>query len=77
MISCDKLIGLEYINKFTNVITNKWPLLFFTPNSDPYTVLLTINILSRLCISQGTNYINKLRSTSEGYLVLHKLLSVY
>ncbi|KAG1351442.1 hypothetical protein G6F62_002976 [Rhizopus arrhizus] len=76
-ILCDKSIGSEYINRFASTITNKWPLLFFTSNTNPFTVLLAIRILARLCVSQGTTYINKFRSMSEGLLVMRKLLPAY
>ncbi|RCI07112.1 hypothetical protein CU098_000831 [Rhizopus stolonifer] len=76
-ILCDKSIGPEYINRFANTITNKWPLLFFTSNTNPFTVLLASRILARLCVSQGANYINKFRSLSEGFLIMRRLLPAY
>ncbi|KAG1474371.1 hypothetical protein G6F56_000395 [Rhizopus delemar] len=76
-ILCDKSIGPEYINRFASTITNKWPLLFFIPNNDPFLVLLASRILARLCVSQGANYVNKLKITSEGFLILRKLLLAY
>jgi hypothetical protein len=76
-ILCDKANGPEYVNKFSVTITNKWPLLFFTANINPFTVVLASRILARLCISQGPAYVNKFRTISEGFLVMRNLLPHY
>ncbi|KAL9550165.1 hypothetical protein PS6_005689 [Mucor atramentarius] len=76
-ILCDKSNGPDYIGKFATTITNKWPLLFFAPNLNPFTVVLTARILARICITQGPAYVQKFRSTSEGFLVLRHLLPAY
>ncbi|CAG8477297.1 10337_t:CDS:10, partial [Diversispora eburnea] len=72
-IVCDKLNPF-YVNKFATTITNKWPLLFFSEDSNPFWVVCAARILSRLFHSQGTNYINKFRTSSEGFTVMQKLL---
>ncbi|KAI8082151.1 hypothetical protein BDF21DRAFT_338087 [Thamnidium elegans] len=76
-ILCDKSNGPEYVNKFAVTITNKWPLLFFEPNLNSFTVVLASRILARLCTSQGPTYVNKFRTISEGFLVLRNLLPSY
>jgi hypothetical protein len=76
-ILCDKSNGSEYINKFSVTITNKWPLLFFAPNINYFTVILASRILARLCISQGPAYVNKFKTISEGFLVMRNLLPHY
>lgn len=76
-ILTDKANGPEYVNKFSVTITNKWLLLFFAPNINPWTVVLASRILARLCISQGPAYVNKFRTTSEGFLVMRNLLPHY
>ncbi|GAN06509.1 beige/BEACH domain-containing protein [Mucor ambiguus] len=76
-ILCDQANGPDYISKFATTITNKWPLLFFAPNLNPFTVVLTARILARICITQGPAYVHKFRSTSEGFLVLRYLLPAY
>ena len=60
----------EMVTKFATTITNRWPLLFFGPNLHPFTVVLAARILSRILITQGTGYINKFRTSSEGFLIL-------
>ncbi|KAG9303640.1 hypothetical protein G9A89_018537 [Geosiphon pyriformis] len=72
-IVCDKLNPF-YINKFSTTITNKWPLLFFGEDSNPLWVVCAARILARLFHTQGTNYITKFRTTSEGFTVMQKLL---
>ncbi|CAG8433004.1 6306_t:CDS:10 [Ambispora gerdemannii] len=72
-IVCDKLNPF-YINKFSTTITNKWPLLFFGEDSNPSWVVCAARILARLFHSQGSNYITKFRTTSEGFIVMQKLL---
>ncbi|OAD02252.1 hypothetical protein MUCCIDRAFT_143984 [Mucor lusitanicus CBS 277.49] len=76
-ILCDQANGPDYISKFATTITNKWPLLFFAPNLNPFTVVLAARILARICITQGPAYVQKFRSTSEGFLVLRHLLPAY
>lgn len=76
-ILCDKSVGPDYVNKFAVTITNKWPLLFFAANINPFTVVLASRILARLCISQGPAYVNKFRTISEGFLVMRNLLPEY
>lgn len=76
-ILCDKANGSDYIRKFSATITNKWPLLFFAPNLDPYTVVLAARIFARICITEGPAYVQKFRSTSEGFVVLRNLLPHY
>lgn len=76
-ILCDKANGPDYISKFATTITNKWPLLFFAPHLNPFTVVLTARILARICITQGPAYVQKFRSTSEGFVVLRHLLPAY
>jgi hypothetical protein len=75
-ILCDKANG-ALVKKFSTTITNKWTLLFFAPGVNPYSVVLSARILARICISQGTMYINKFRSVSEGFLIMQKLLPQY
>ncbi|CAG8737438.1 10701_t:CDS:2, partial [Acaulospora morrowiae] len=72
-IVCDKLNPF-YVNKFATTITNKWPLLFFSKDSNPLWVVCAARILSRLFHSQGANCINKFRASSEGFIVMQKLL---
>ncbi|CAG8486905.1 4172_t:CDS:10 [Ambispora leptoticha] len=72
-IVCDKLNPF-YINKFSTTITNKWPLLFFGEDSNPSWVVCAARILARLFHSQGSTYITKFRTTSEGFIVMQKLL---
>ncbi|KAI8085818.1 uncharacterized protein B0P05DRAFT_466121 [Gilbertella persicaria] len=72
-ILCDKANGPDYIYKFSITITNKWPLLFFTRNLDPFTVVLAARIFSRLCVTQGPSYVQKFRVSSEGFIVLKTL----
>ncbi|CEG78631.1 hypothetical protein RMATCC62417_13208 [Rhizopus microsporus] len=76
-ILCDKSIDPEYINRFASTITNRWPLLFFAPNTNPFTALLAIRVLARLFISQGPSYVGKFKSASDGFLILRKLLPAY
>lgn len=75
-ILCDKSNSV-FVTKFANTITNKWPLLFFGDNSNPYAVVLAARILSRLLFSQGAMYVSKFRIASEGFLVMKKLLPHY
>jgi hypothetical protein len=63
-----------YVNKFSTTITNKWPLLFFNEDSNPFWVVCAARILARLLHSQGPNYVSKFRSSSEGFIVMQKLL---
>ncbi|CAI2171444.1 16368_t:CDS:10 [Funneliformis geosporum] len=72
-ILCDKMNPF-YVNKFSTTITNKWPLLFFNEDSNPFWVVCTARILARLFHSQGSNYISKFRTSSEGFIVMQKLL---
>jgi hypothetical protein len=76
-ILCDKANGPDYISKFSSTITNKWPLLFFAPNLNPYTVVLAARIFARICITEGPAYVQKFRSTSDGFVVLRSLLPHY
>lgn len=68
--------GLEYVQKFAPIITNKWLLLFFENDSDSLSVILAAKILSKLFFVQGPSYIQKFRS-SDGFLVLNKLLPAH
>ncbi|CAG8821647.1 23810_t:CDS:1, partial [Gigaspora rosea] len=72
-IVCDKLNPF-YVNRFATTITNKWPLLFFSEDSNPSWVVYAARILARLFHSQGAVYINKFRTLSEGFIVMQKLL---
>ncbi|CAG8445955.1 14997_t:CDS:10 [Cetraspora pellucida] len=72
-IVCDKLNPF-YVNRFATTITNKWPLLFFSEDSNPSWVVCAARILARLFHSQGAAYINKFRTLSEGFIVMQKLL---
>ncbi|KAI8380254.1 hypothetical protein BD560DRAFT_323822 [Blakeslea trispora] len=72
-ILCDKTSGFDYIHKFAVTITNKWPLLFFTSDLDPFTVVLAARIFSRLCVTQGPSYVQKFRVSSEGFTILKTL----
>ncbi|CAG8446303.1 7064_t:CDS:10 [Dentiscutata erythropus] len=72
-IVCDKLNPF-YVNRFATTITNKWPLLFFSEDSNPSWVVCAARILARLFHSQGAVYINKFRTLSEGFIVMQKLL---
>ncbi|CAG8462143.1 12484_t:CDS:10 [Funneliformis caledonium] len=72
-ILCDKMNPF-YVNKFSTTITNKWPLLFFNEDSNPFWVVCAARILARLFHSQGSNYISKFRTSSEGFIVMQKLL---
>ncbi|CEP07883.1 hypothetical protein [Parasitella parasitica] len=76
-ILCDNTIGPDYISKFATTITNKWPLLFFAPHLNPFTVVLTARILARISITQGPAYVQKFRSSFDGFLVLRQLLPSY
>jgi hypothetical protein len=76
-ILCDKANGPDYISKFSSTITNKWPLLFFAPNLNPFTVILAARIFARICITEGPAYVQKFKSTSEGFVVLRNLLPHY
>ncbi|KAG0176918.1 hypothetical protein DFQ29_005470 [Apophysomyces sp. BC1021] len=67
----------ELVNKFSATITNKWPLLFFAPNINQHTVVLTARILTRLLVTQGPVYVSKFRMASEGFLVMGELLPHY
>jgi beige protein homolog 1 len=72
-ILCDKMNPF-YVNKFSTTITNRWPLLFFNEDSNPFWVVCAARILARLFHSQGSNYVSKFRSSSEGFTVMQKLL---
>ncbi|CAB4400230.1 unnamed protein product [Rhizophagus irregularis] len=72
-ILCDKMNPF-YVNKFSSTITNKWPLLFFNEDSNPFWVVCAARILARLFHSQGSSYVHKFRSSSEGFIVMQKLL---
>ncbi|KAI8643957.1 hypothetical protein BD408DRAFT_137123 [Parasitella parasitica] len=76
-ILCDNTIGPDYIGKFATTITNKWPLLFFAPQLNPFTVVLTARILARICVTQGPAYVQKFRTSFEGFVVLRQLLPAY
>lgn len=75
-ILCDKANGPDYISKFSVTITNKWPLLFFAPHVDPFSVILAARIFARICVTQGPLYVQKFRST-EGFVILKNLLPVH
>lgn len=66
--------GQEYVHKFSVTITNKWPLLFFSSETDPFTVLLAFRILIRILYVEGSTYANKFGVASEGYLIMMKLI---
>jgi hypothetical protein len=72
-ILCDKMNPF-YVNKFSTTITNRWTLLFFNEDSNPFWVVCAARILARLFHSQGPAYVNKFRSSSEGFIVMQKLL---
>ncbi|RUS32592.1 hypothetical protein BC938DRAFT_475000 [Jimgerdemannia flammicorona] len=75
-ILCDKA-NSSLVSKFANTITNKWPLLFFSEDSNPYAVVLASRILAHLIASQGSMYISKFRVASEGFMVMRRLLPRY
>jgi hypothetical protein len=64
----------DYVHKFSLTITNKWPLLFFAPETDPYTVVLASRILIRTFYVEGPDYMNKFGVGSEGFLIMGRLL---
>ncbi|CAG8523942.1 7035_t:CDS:10, partial [Paraglomus brasilianum] len=72
-IICDKLNPF-FANKFSVTITNKWPLLFFDEASNPFWVVCAARILARLFYTQGPNYISKFRTSSDGFIVMQRLL---
>ncbi|KAJ2958896.1 hypothetical protein NQZ79_g5615 [Umbelopsis isabellina] len=66
--------NVDLVTKFSNTITNKWTLLFFERDVHPYVVVLGLRILSRLLVTQGQNYLLKFRTSSDGFLIMQKLL---
>lgn len=72
-ILCDNS-NPHFVSKFAMTITNKWPLLFVTEDSPLYCVILAVRILVRLFYSQGPSYISKFRTSSEGFVIMQKLV---
>ncbi|ORX58974.1 hypothetical protein DM01DRAFT_1301754 [Hesseltinella vesiculosa] len=67
----------EFVHKLTSTVTSKWPLLFFAPGTDPYTVVLASRILLHLLHVQGSSYMNKFGVSADGFLVLERLLPYF
>ncbi|KAI9493852.1 hypothetical protein BDB00DRAFT_938645 [Zychaea mexicana] len=67
----------DLVTKFAATITNRWPLLFFGPDLHPFSVVLVARILARILVTQGPGYVTKFRTSSEGFLILSRLLPRY
>lgn len=62
-----------YLGKFGSCVNIKWALIFFHPRAEPKAVGLSLEILSRLLLSDSGNYAQRL-SSAAGFKVLERLL---
>lgn len=73
-IVCCESGNNPFVSSFGQMITARWVLLFMEPKLNAQTAVLGARLLSKLLVSQGPSYVERFRSSSQGFVIMSSLI---